>query len=138
MPVGAFIASREQMLALTHHPMLGHMTTFGGHPVCCAAALAHLQIITRQQYWKQVDRLGKQLKNVLQKYPGVREIRQIGLMLAVDFKDETTAMTAYKTWLDRGIFIDWFLFCPTALRIAPPLIINEDDIQEFEQRIYEK
>ena len=136
MPLGAFISSKENMKALTHDPMLGHMTTFGGHPVSCAAALAHLKLILENKMWENANEQGAKLENILKDIHGVREIRRMGLMMAVDFHNEHLNMKTYKRWLHSGIFIDWFLFCNTALRIAPPLIINDLDINEFAELIY--
>lgn len=131
MPLGAFISSKEYMDMLKHDPVLGHMTTFGGHPVSCAAALAHMQLLTDGRYWEEAERKGQQLEDYLSALEGVKEIRRMGLMMAVDFYDEKVNMDIYKKWLDAGIFTDWFLFCNTALRIAPPLIIGEEDMAEF-------
>ena len=135
MPLGAFISSKENMHTLTHNPMLGHMTTFGGHPVSCAAALAHLQLIIEGKYWKKAEIIGKTLEELFYRLEGVKEIRRKGLMMAVDFCDEATNMKAYKHFLQQGIFIDWFLFCNTALRVAPPLIMGEAEVEELEEKL---
>jgi len=131
LPLGAFISSKENMQALTHDPVLGHITTFGGHPVSCAAALAHLKLLIENKLWEKADEKGSILEEMITSIPNVKEIRRKGLMMAVDFKDEAYSFKIYKQWLEKGIFVDWFLFCNTALRIAPPLIINEEEITLF-------
>ena len=131
LPLGAFISSKENMQTLTHNPALGHITTFGGHPVSCAAALAHLKLLIENKLWEKADEKGAMLEKIFASIPNVKEIRRKGLMMAVDFKDEVYNLTMYHQWLQRGIFIDWFLFCNTALRIAPPLIIGEKEIAEI-------
>lgn len=135
MPLGAFISSKENMSALTQNPTLGHMTTFGGHPVCCAAALAHLKLITENKYWEKAEKNGAALEEIIRQIDGIKEIRRMGLMIAADFHDEEKNIKTYKRFLQNGIFIDWFLFCSTALRFAPPLIIGEKEIQDLEMRI---
>jgi len=133
MPLGAFVADKKVMHVLTHNPVLGHITTFGGHPVCCAAGLAHFKLITENEVWKNVEAIGKKLENILWKIPNVKEIRRKGLMMAVDFQDTATNFKTLHTLLEKGIFSDWFLWCDTAMRIAPPLILNEEDLKEMEK-----
>jgi acetylornithine/succinyldiaminopimelate/putrescine aminotransferase len=132
MPLGAFIADKNLMHVLTHNPVLGHITTFGGHPVCCAAGLAHLNLITEHKMWKNAETTGKKLETILWKIPHVKEIRRKGLMIAVDFHDTETNFKTLKTLLEKGIFSDWFLWCDTALRFAPPLILSEEHLDEIE------
>jgi len=135
MPLGAFVADKKVMHVLTHNPVLGHITTFGGHPVCCAAALAHFKLITENKMWENAEAIGEKLEKILWKLPNVKEIRRKGLMMAVDFKDTETNFKTLHTLLEKGIFSDWFLWCDTALRIAPPLILNEEDLKEIEKMI---
>ena len=129
MPLGAFIADKKVMHVLTHNPVLGHITTFGGHPVCCAAGLAHLKLITEQKMWENANIIGEKLETMLWKIPKVKEIRKKGLMIAVDFHDRETNFKTLHSFLEKGLFSDWFLWCDTALRIAPPLILTEEDLQ---------
>lgn len=131
LPLGAFISSKEIMHLLTHDPALGHITTFGGHPVSCAAALAHLKLIVEGRLWENADKKGSELEKIMRKLPGVVEVRRIGLLMAVQFLDSVTSLKTYKKWLSNGIFTDWFLFCDSALRVAPPLIISEEDLDEL-------
>ena len=133
MPLGAFIADTKMMQVLTHNPVLGHITTFGGHPVCCAAGLAHLQLITESRMWENAETLALKLEAILWKIPHVQEIRRKGLMIAVDFHDAATNFQTLRTFLEKGLFSDWFLWCDTALRIAPPLILNDEHLEEIEK-----
>lgn len=135
LPLGAFISSPEKMKTLTHNPALGHITTFGGNPVSCAAALAHLQLLLRDRLWEKAEEKGKKLEQILKKIDGVEDVRRKGLLMAVDFLDEEMCLKTYKRWLQNGIFTDWFLFCPTALRIAPPLVIGEKEMEELEIKV---
>ncbi|MDR2972660.1 MAG: aspartate aminotransferase family protein [Bacteroidales bacterium] len=136
MPLGAFIADKKLMHVLTHNPVLGHITTFGGHPVCCAAGLAHLKLITDNDMWKNVEPMGEKLETIFWKIPNVKEIRRKGLMIAIDFQDTQTNFKTLDTLLEKGIFSDWFLWCDTALRIAPPLILNEEHLEEIENLLF--
>jgi acetylornithine/succinyldiaminopimelate/putrescine aminotransferase len=135
MPLSAFIADKKVMNVLTHDPVLGHISTFGGHPVCCAAALAHLTLITDNKMWEKADPIGEKLEAILWKIPHVKEIRRKGLMLAVDFHDTETNFKTLHSFLEKGLFSDWFLWCDTAMRIAPPLILNEKNIEEIESHL---
>ncbi|MCL2167532.1 MAG: aspartate aminotransferase family protein [Lentimicrobiaceae bacterium] len=132
MPLGAFIAEKKIMNVLTHHPVLGHITTFGGHPVCCAAGLAHLKLITENKMWKNAEMIGKKLETILWNIHHVKEIRRKGFMIAVDFHDKEINFKTLYSFLEKGLFSDWFLWCDTALRIAPPLIFNEENLEEIE------
>ena len=130
MPIGAFISSKEIMQVLTYNPSLGHITTFGGHPVCCAAALASLNIIDKGQLYKDVDKKARLFKSLLENLPYLKELRQQGLIMALEFEDKEINFKIIHKCLERGILTDWFLFCDTAMRIAPPLIISEDEIEK--------
>lgn len=135
MPLGAFIASKETMNELTHKPVLGHITTFGGHPVCCAAALASLKIITENKIWEKAENIGSKLEKILWKLPNVKEVRRIGVMLAVEFNDAEANFLTVNKLLEKGIFTDWFLWCDTAMRLAPPLVLSETHLAEIEEII---
>ncbi|HOK60180.1 aspartate aminotransferase family protein [Tenuifilum sp.] len=127
MPLGAFISSKEIMRVLTHNPILGHITTFGGHPVSCAAAIASLNFLMHEKVVEQVEHKGSILAEALAKHPKVREVRRAGLMMAVELGTFDRVQALIKYGLDHGFILDWFLFCNTAVRIAPPLIITEDE-----------
>lgn len=127
MPIGAFISSTAIMSVLSHHPILGHMTTFGGHPVCCAAGLATLNTLLSQQIVKKVSEKGQLFRSLL-KHPAIQEIRGEGLMLAVEFKDFETNKAIIDACIEDGVVSDWFLHCSNSMRIAPPLIIAPSEI----------
>ena len=129
LPIAAFISSKEKMQLLTHDPMLGHITTFGGNPVCCASALATLQVIKEENLLADADRKGKMIEQLLQ-HPKVKEIRRIGLMFAVDFDNEDRVNRIVQTCKDNGVITYWFLSHPYSFRIAPPLTISDDEIRQ--------
>jgi len=129
MPIGAFIANREVMGVIKDNPMLGHITTFGGHPVSCAAALASLNVIVDEGLPAMAEGKAEIFKRELQ-HPAIREIRGLGLMmcLQLDSFEQVEHVSRYAA--EHGVIIDWFLHCETALRLAPPLTITEDAIRE--------
>lgn len=129
MPIGAFISSKEFMSTLTHKPALGHITTFGGHPVSCAAALASLQVIIDEQLAEKADEKGKMFKSEVEKHPVVGSIRQIGLMLAVEIRHAYSVPKLIKIMQKNGLIVDQFLFNNSSFRIAPPLTISKKEIQ---------
>ncbi|RXF71377.1 aspartate aminotransferase family protein [Arcticibacter tournemirensis] len=129
MPIGAFIASREIMDCLKDNPILGHITTFGGHPVSCAAGLATLNTILKENMVAEVDKKGALFRALLSK-PPIREVRGMGLMLCIQLDTFAQVEAVSKKCLEEGIIVDWFLHCDTALRIAPPLTITEPEIRE--------
>lgn len=135
MPIGAFVSSKENMKLLTHHPELGHITTFGGHPVSCAAALASLEVILQEKLQERAQVKGRMFEKELSGHPLVKEIRQIGLMLAVELIDEKTTDRVVHELYQSRLIIDRFLFNNTSFRIAPPLTITEDEIKMISQRI---
>ncbi len=136
MPIGAFIASREIMQSLTHNPILGHITTFGGHPVSCAASLATLETLLQSNLVAEVAKKEALFRSLLQG-PGIVEVRSAGLMMAVELRDFDTVQRVIRYSLDQGLLIDWFLFNNRSLRIAPPLIIEEREIRKACQIILE-
>ncbi|MFN0290869.1 aspartate aminotransferase family protein [Pedobacter helvus] len=129
MPIGAFISSLEIMSVLSYNPILGHMTTFGGHPVCCAAGLATLNTLLDEKIVEQVEAKGELFKQLLQ-HPAITEIRGKGLMLAVGFDSFDTNKAIIDACIKDGIISDWFLHCSDAMRIAPPLTITEEEIKK--------
>ncbi len=129
MPIGAFIASRELMQALTADPVLGHITTFGGHPVSCAAALATLQTLLATDLIAAIPEK-EQLFLQLLSHPAIREVRSAGLWLAVELRDAATVQAVIAECLSQGLLTDWFLFNDRSLRIAPPLVISEAEIRQ--------
>lgn len=128
MPIGAFISSKEIMSSLMENPVLGHITTFGGHPVSCAAGLANLNVILEEKLYDDVPSKELLFRECL-KHPAIREIRGKGLMLSIQLSSFEQVENISRICIDKGIVIDWFLHCETAMRIAPPLIITEDEIR---------
>ena len=126
MPLGAFISSKENMETLIDNPALGHITTFGGQPVCCAADLAALKIWSSAPVLDNVKRINR-LMNEHLVHKDIRAVRSAGLLFAVDIGDEDRVQRIYKTCLEKGVMLDWFLFDWGSIRIAPPLIISEED-----------
>jgi len=127
LPLGAFVADRKIMGSLSHNPVLGHISTFGGHPVSCAAGMAACKVLLEE---KMIDRVVKKeerfRKNLV--HPAITAINSLGLMMAVFFKDFDTNKKVIDRLIGKGVFTDWFLFAPQALRICPPLNISDDDI----------
>ena len=135
MAMGAFAARSEHMAQLKHDPMLGHITTFGGHPVCCAAGLANLEELTRDDLLAQVAGKGALFRSLLEAHPAVREVRQIGLFMAIEMEDWPTVERTVMKGLDLGFVGFYFLSCRNSFRLAPPLTITEDEIREACRRI---
>jgi len=127
MPIGAFIASKEIMDTLASQPELGHITTFGGHPVCCAAALASLEVLLGEDMVIQAERKGAIISEFFKAHPLVKEIRRKGLILGIEINDAGKRNKLTETMLKNGIIIDWFLFHPCTFRIAPPMTITEEE-----------
>jgi len=129
MPIGAFIASNEIMASLQSNPVLGHITTFGGHPVSCAAAIATLKVIQKENLIKEVKQKGDLFRANL-KNEHIKEIRGEGLFMAVELDCFKSVKRVIDIAVKKGLVTDWFLFCDNAFRIAPPLIITNDQISK--------
>ncbi len=127
MPIGAFVASKHIMHSFADNPILGHITTFGGHPVSCAAALATLQELTQKDYIETVKEK-EQLFRSLLVHPKIKEIRSAGLMMAVELSDFDFLQKTATRCMENGLITDWFLFNNRSMRIAPPLIIAKEEI----------
>lgn len=127
MPLGAFISSSEIMSVLMIDPPLGHITTFGGHPVCCAAGLASLEVIIAENLITECRKKSEFIKNIL-KHKLIIEIRGEGLLLAVKLSGPDYADFVISNSTKYGIILDYFLFCDDSFRIAPPLTISYDDL----------
>ncbi len=130
MPLGAFVSSRHIMECLSHDPALGHITTFGGHPVCCAAGLAAMEYITEHRLLGDVERKGAMFETLLASHSAVKEIRRSGLLMAVELGSSERLYHIMELFKERGILSDWFLFCDTAFRISPPLTMTDDEIRD--------
>ena len=130
MPLGAFVSSNEIMGTLAHDPVLGHITTFGGHPVCCAAGLAALRYLLEHNTVAEVERKGALYEELLVGHPQVCEIRRSGLLLAIELGSSEKMFRMMEMFAEEGIMSDWFLYCDTAFRISPPLVISDDEIRD--------
>jgi len=128
MPIGAFMANEEVMKTLSFEPVLGHITTFGGHPVSCAASLATLNYIVDENLMDQIPAKSALFHSLLA-HPIIKEVRGIGFMLAVEMQDFKTVKAVIDECIQNGLITDWFLFCDNSLRIAPPLTITEEEIK---------
>lgn len=128
MPLGAFVADKAILDSLSFNPVLGHINTFGGHPVSCAAGLAAFDVLLGESLVAQVGVKEKQFRELLV-HPLIKSVSSAGLMMAVAFDSFETNKKVIDSLLDKGVFTDWFLFAPHCLRIAPPLNISETDIR---------
>lgn len=128
MPIGAFVSKKDIMQSLTHHPVLGHITTFGGHPVSAAASLACLSIIEENQLRKPIPENSALFKSLLI-HDKIVETRGIGYFLCIEFENQEFNFAVIKKCIEKGLITDWFLFNDKCLRIAPPLTIDEENIR---------
>jgi acetylornithine/N-succinyldiaminopimelate aminotransferase len=129
MPLGAFIADKKIMDTLTNNPVLGHINTFGGHPVCCAAGNAAMQFLLEENIINDVSSKEKLFIKYLN-HSKIKSIRSCGLMIALEFENFEENKKVIDALIDNGVFTDWFLFAPECLRIVPPLIISEEEIKD--------
>ncbi len=128
MPLGAFISNKEIMEKFSANPALGHITTFGGHPVCCAAGLAALKVLLEKPYIFQVKKKEVLMRDKLQHH-NIKEVRGKGLILAIQFENMEFNFKIIEKCIKKGLMTDWFLFNDSALRIAPPLTITEAELE---------
>jgi acetylornithine/succinyldiaminopimelate/putrescine aminotransferase len=128
MPLGAFVASKQMMDSFTLNPVLGHITTFGGHPVCCAAGLAALELLADEKLISQVKK-NELLFTELLHHPMIKDFRSAGLLMAIDFGTWDLNKKIIDRCIAKGVFTDWFLFASHCMRLAPPLIITEEEIR---------
>lgn len=127
MPIGAFIADKSIMQSLTENPVLGHMSTFGGHPVSCAAGKAALEVLLENKWINEI----KEKENIIQhklQHEAIKQLHTAGLWAAVYFQDFETNKKIIHQCIAEGLITDWFLFCPVALRFAPPLSISNSEL----------
>ena len=130
MPIGALVSSYENLYEFTYNPMLGHITTFGGHPVICAAANACLKVFEKEIDFEAVERNGKLLEEIVKKDPEIKEIRRIGQMFAFDMESFERVEKVVKRCLELGLISFWFLSHPYSFRLSPPLTITEEEIRK--------
>jgi acetylornithine/succinyldiaminopimelate/putrescine aminotransferase len=129
MPLGAFIADKKLMDSLTENPVLGHITTFGGHPVCCAAGMAAMKALL-EEGWINTVKTKEELFRSLLQHEKIKAVRSFGLWMAVEFDSFETCKKIIDACIENGVLTDWFLFASNCLRISPPLIISEEQIKK--------
>jgi acetylornithine/succinyldiaminopimelate/putrescine aminotransferase len=128
MPLGAFVASKEHMQQLSNNPVLGHITTFGGHPVSCAAGIAALEVLREEQLIEQIEEKSNLFVQELQ-HKKIKYVRAKGLLIAIELESSELVLASIQGCLANNLFSDWFLFAPNCIRIAPPLTISLDEIR---------
>jgi acetylornithine/succinyldiaminopimelate/putrescine aminotransferase len=128
MPLGAFVASKEHMQQLTNNPVLGHITTFGGHPVSCAAGIAALEVLREEKLIEQIEEKSNLFVQELQ-HKKIKYVRAKGLLIAIELESSELVLASIQGCLANNLFSDWFLFAPNCIRIAPPLTISLDEIR---------
>ena len=129
MPLGAFVASKTLMDQFTDNPVLGHITTFGGHPVSCTAGKAAMEVLLKEELATSVAAKEKLFRELLI-HPEIKAVRSFGLWMAVEFDSFATIKRIIDSCIEKGVMTDWFLFAPECLRISPPLIISEEEIRQ--------
>ena len=128
MPIGALVSSKDIMELFSHNPMLGHITTFGGHPVICAAAAANLEVIKTEIDFNKVEKLGLFLENQLLAHPSIKSVRRIGLMFAFDMESRELVSKLVEKCMEKGLISFWFLSRPDSFRLSPPLNITDKEM----------
>ncbi|RUA35059.1 MAG: aspartate aminotransferase family protein [Bacteroidetes bacterium] len=129
LPLGAFIAKKDYMDLFTNNPMLGHINTFGGNPMSCAAAVATIEVILEGNFLEEVERKGAKIEKLISN-PAIIEVRRKGLMFAFEFETDQIVNEIVKECLENGVICFWFLSCPNSFRIAPPLTITDGEIEK--------
>ena len=127
MPIGGLVTSQKIMSLFTSNPPLGHITTFGGHPICCAGALAGLEVLENENIVSKVEQKGVLFESLL-KHKMIKEIRRKGLFFAIELENPDIVQKVVEGCKNKGLLSFWFLSCPESFRIAPPLIITEKQI----------
>jgi len=130
MPIGAFISSHKIMYSLTNNPVLGHITTFGGHPVVSAAANACINVLKQEDWIATAEAKGLLLENILLQNKSIKEIRRAGLFFAIELISPEKVQEVVERCLEKGVIGFWFLSCPNAFRISPPLSITEEELEK--------
>jgi len=135
MPLGAFIADKKLMDCFIENPVLGHITTFGGHPVCCAAGMAALKVLLEEGIINEVKRKEELFKSLLV-HPKIKAVRSCGLWMAVEFENFEMNKILIDARIAAGVMTDWFLFAANCLRISPPLVISDKQITDSCKKIH--
>lgn len=130
MPIGAMVTDKDKMVELSRNPILGHITTFGGHPVICAAASGCLKVFQDEIDFAEIERKGQKLQTLISSHPSILESRRIGMMFAFDMEDEEKVNKLVLKCLEDGLLSFWFLSHPYSFRISPPLTISDEEIEK--------
>lgn len=136
LPIGCFISSQNLLNEFTYNPVLGNINTFGGNAVCCAASLACLQVIQNEKLMDSIESKSQLIRSLLV-HPAIKQIKGKGLMLSIDFGDTDLNFKIIDNCIEKGLIVDWFLFNTHSMRIAPPLVISEEEIKQACQIILE-
>jgi acetylornithine/succinyldiaminopimelate/putrescine aminotransferase len=137
MPIGALVSSKENLSLFTHSPMLGHITTFGGHPVVCAAAEATINVLNHEINWEEVENIGDYIEKEIGNLPQIKEVRRKGLMFAFDMESAEIVNKVVEACLEKGVITFWFLSHPYSFRLSPPLTISISETQKAIKTIKE-
>ncbi len=137
MPIGALVTSQELMSVFKDHPKLGHITTFGGHPVACSAAAAFLQVLKSEINFDQVEASASIFRSIIGSHPEILEVRNLGLMFAFDMASAERVERVVMRCLEKRILTFWFLSHPYSFRLAPPLTITPEEARYYAQEIYQ-
>jgi acetylornithine/succinyldiaminopimelate/putrescine aminotransferase len=128
MPIGALVSSQKRLLEFTHAPMLGHITTFGGHPVVCAAAAAAVQVLKSEINWTELEEKAQRFEERFKGHSEIVEIRRIGMMFAFDMVSAERVERVVSRCMEKGLITFWFLSHPYSFRLSPPLTITEEEL----------
>lgn len=128
MPIGALVSSQAKLLEFTHAPMLGHITTFGGHPVICAAAAAAVQVMKTELDWEEIESKAARFEERFNHHPELIEIRRVGMMFAFDMSSAERVEKVVSRCMEKGLITFWFLSHPYSFRLSPPLNITEEEL----------
>jgi acetylornithine/succinyldiaminopimelate/putrescine aminotransferase len=129
LPLAAFIADKNLMQQLSYQPVLGHITTFGGNPLCCAASKAGIEVLLENKHWMDVCQRETLLRKGLV-HPKIKAIRSFGFLMAMELDSFDTCVKLMHAAMAKGVLVDWFLFAENCIRIAPPLCITEEELQQ--------
>jgi len=128
MPIGALVSSQQKLMEFTHAPMLGHITTFGGHPVICAAAAAAVQVLKTEINWQELEDKAARFELRFKDHPELMEIRRVGMMFAFDMISAERVEKVVSRCMEKGLLTFWFLSHPHSFRLSPPLTITDDEL----------
>lgn len=134
MPLGAFIADKDLMNVLMENPVLGHITTFGGHPVSCAAGMSAMKVLLDEEIIADVKQKEKQFRSQLV-HDKIKAVRSFGLWMAIEFDSFETNKRVIDSCINSGVMTDWFLFASNCLRVSPPLLISDEEINTAVEKI---